>query len=163
MMMVSKGDCWRKKEEWNCPVIIGEWSLSRPHSWLYLQFRFIPALPGDDGKCDPDWLWQHKTIQPYNCRLPASALPGHSQDKSYLIFVISFTQAGFFSPKFLHPKTMQNTQILQQIPPKGLKYAVLRVQFGKIYTGQNFFTRAPPVVPVTNMRYATIPIQCWTK
>ena len=80
MMMVSKGDCWRKKEEWNCPVIIGEWSLSRPHSWLYLQFRFIPALPGDDGKCDPDWLWQHKTIQPYNCRLPASALPGHSRD-----------------------------------------------------------------------------------
>ena len=49
---------------------------------------------------------------------------------------------------------MQNTQKLQQIPPKGLKYAVLRVQFGKIYTGQNFFTRAPPVVPVTNMRYA---------
>ena len=48
---------------------------------------------------------------------------------------------------------MQNTQKLQQIPPKGLKYAVLRVQFGKIYTGQNFFTRAPPVVPVTNMRY----------
>ena len=82
MMMVSKGDCWRKKEEWNCPVIIGEWSLSRPHSWLYLQFRFIPALPGDDGKCDPDWLWQHKTIQPYNCRLPASVLPGHWQDKS---------------------------------------------------------------------------------
>ena len=73
--------------------------------------------------------------------------------ETYLIFVISFTRAGFFSPKFLHPKTMQNTQKLQQIPPKGLKYAVLRVQFGKIYTGQNFFTRAPPVVPVTNMRY----------
>ena len=72
---------------------------------------------------------------------------------AYLIFVISFTQAGFLNPKFLHPKTTQNTQKLQQIPPKSVKYAVLRVQSGKFYTGQNFFTRAPPVVPVTNMRY----------
>ena len=73
--------------------------------------------------------------------------------EAYLIIVISFTQAGFFNLKFLHPKTMQNTQKLQQIPPKSVKYAVLRVQSGKFYTGQNFFTRAPPVVPATNMRY----------
>ena len=46
-----------------------------------------------------------------------------------------------------------DTQKLQQIPPKGVKYAVLCVQSGKFYTGQNFFTRAPPVVPATNMRY----------
>merc|ERR1719300_997881 len=73
---------------------------------------------------------------------------------SYLIFVISFTQAGFFNPKFLHPKTMQNTQKFQQIPPKSVKYAVFCVQSGKFYTGQIFFTRALPVVPATNMRYA---------
>ena len=48
---------------------------------------------------------------------------------------------------------MQNTQKLQQIPPKSVKCAVLRVQSEIFYTGQNFFTRAPPVVPVTNMRY----------
>jgi len=79
----------------------------------------------------------------------------HSGDKyqPYLIFVISFTQAGFLNPKFLHPKTTQNTQKLQQIPQKSVQYAVLRVQSGKFYTGQNFFTRAPPVVPATNMRY----------
>ena len=74
-------------------------------------------------------------------------------EEAYLIFVISFTQAGFFNPKFLHPKTMQNTRKLQQIPPKSVKYAVLCVQSGKFYTGQIFFTRAPPVVPATNMRY----------
>ena len=71
----------------------------------------------------------------------------------YLIFVISFTQAGFLNSKVLHPKTTQNTHKLQQIPQKDVKYAVICVQSGKIYTGQNFFTRAPPVVPVTNMRY----------
>ena len=59
----------------------------------------------------------------------------------YLIFVISFTQAGFLNPKFVHPKTMQNTQKLQQIPPKSVKYAVFRVQSGKFYTGQNFLHR----------------------
>ena len=75
---------------------------------------------------------------------------------AYLIFVISFTQAGFFNPKFLHPKTMQNTRKLQQIPPKSVKYAVLCVQSGKFYTGQIFFTRAPPVVPATNMRYVLL-------
>ena len=48
---------------------------------------------------------------------------------------------------------MQNTHKLQQIPQKDVKYAVICVQSGKFYTGQNFFTRAPPVVPVTNMRY----------
>ena len=75
-------------------------------------------------------------------------------DSTYLIFVISFTQAGFLNSKVLHPKTTQNTHKLQQIPQKDVKYAVICVQSGKFYTGQNFFTRAPPVVPVTNMRYA---------
>ena len=62
------------------------------------------------------------------------------ESQSHLIFVNSFTQAGFFNPKFLHPKTMQNTRKLQQIPPKSVKYAVLRVQSGKFDTGQFFFT-----------------------
>ena len=46
------------------------------------------------------------------------------------------------------------SQKLQQMPFKCVKYAVFHVQSGKFYTGQNFVTRAPPVVPVTNMRYA---------
>ena len=48
---------------------------------------------------------------------------------------------------------MKNTKKLQQIALKSVKYAVFCVQPGKFYTGQNFFTQAPPVVPVTNMRY----------
>ena len=32
-------------------------------------------------------------------------------------------------------------------------YTVFFTQSGKIYTWQNFFTQAPPVVSVTNMRY----------
>lgn len=82
----------------------------------------------------------------------------------YLIFVIYFTQAGFLNFKVLHPKTTQNTHRLQQIPQKDVKYAVICVQSGKFYTGQNFFTRAPPVVPVTNMRYGqsnVIPKPIW--
>ena len=31
---------------------------------------------------------------------------------------------------------------------------ISRVKSVKIYTGQKFFTRAPPVAPVTNIRYA---------
>ena len=33
---------------------------------------------------------------------------------------------------------------------------MLCVQYGKIYTRQNVFTQAPPVVPVTNMRYGPV-------
>ena len=34
------------------------------------------------------------------------------------------------------------------------KLPIFRVKSVKIYTGQFFLTQAPPVVPVTNMRYA---------
>ena len=30
------------------------------------------------------------------------------------------------------------------------------IQSGKFYTEQNLFTQAPPVVPVTNMRYVNM-------
>ena len=33
------------------------------------------------------------------------------------------------------------------------KVSIFCVHSGKIYTGQKKFTQAPPVVPVTNMRY----------
>ena len=71
----------------------------------------------------------------------------------YLIFVISFTLAGFLNPNILHPKITKNTQKLHEIAPKSVTYAVFRFESGNFYTGQNFFTQAPPVVPVTNMRY----------
>ena len=37
------------------------------------------------------------------------------------------------------------------------KLPIFRVKSVKIYTGQKKFTRAPPVAPVTNMRYAGMP------
>ena len=77
----------------------------------------------------------------------------NGKDNTYLIFVISVTQAGCLNPFILHPNILKNTQKLKQIAPKIVKYVVFRFQSGKFYTGQNFFTRAPPVVPVTNMRY----------
>ena len=72
---------------------------------------------------------------------------------AYLIFVISFTQAGILNTNILHPKITKNTQKLQEKAPKSVCYAVFCVQSGKFYTGQNCYTQAPPVVPVTNMRY----------
>ena len=77
-----------------------------------------------------------------------------------LIFVISFTRAGFLNPNILHPKTTENTHKLQEIPPQIVKKADFRVQSGKIYTWQNFFTRALPVMPVTNMRYVYVHVSC---
>ena len=71
----------------------------------------------------------------------------------YLILVISFTLAGFLNPNILHPKITKKTQKLHEIAPKSVTYAVFRFESGNFYTGQNFFTQAPPVVPVTNMRY----------
>ena len=71
--------------------------------------------------------------------------------KSYLIFVIYFTLAGFFNPDILNPKITKNTQKLQQIAPTTLKYGVFRVQSGIFLHQTDFFTQAPPVVPVTNM------------
>ena len=70
---------------------------------------------------------------------------------TYLILVISFTLAGFWNLNILHPKITKITQKLQQISPKSVKYAFFLS--GKIYIRQNVFTQAPPVVPVTNMRY----------
>ena len=77
----------------------------------------------------------------------------------YLIFVISFTVAGFLNPYILHPQITKNTSKLQQSAPKSVKHAVLRVQSGKFSTRQILFTPAPPVVPVTNMRYGKYTIQ----
>ena len=48
---------------------------------------------------------------------------------------------------------MKNTQKLHQIAPKVYNMQFFSIQSGKFYTGQNIFTEAPPVVPVTNMRY----------
>ena len=71
----------------------------------------------------------------------------------YLILVISFTLAEFLNPNILHPKITKNTKKLHEIAPKSVTYAVFRFESVSFYTGQNFFTQAPPVVPVTNMRY----------
>ena len=99
-------------------------------------------------------MYRHTSTNTHRHTFLLSKSTGESH--TYLIFVISFTQAGFLNSKVLHPKTTQNTHKLQQIPQKDVKYAVICVQSGKFYTGENFFTRAPPVVPVTNMRYESM-------
>ena len=38
------------------------------------------------------------------------------------------------------------------------KLPIFRVKSVKIYTGQKKFTRAPPVAPVTNMRYGSVEV-----
>ena len=61
--------------------------------------------------------------------------PGQNLEVSaYLILVISFTPAGFLNPYILHPEITKNTQKLQQIAPKSVKYVVFRVQSGNFYT-----------------------------
>ena len=47
--------------------------------------------------------------------------------EAYLIFVISFTQAGFLIPNFLHPKISTKT-------PKSVKHAIFGAQSVKFYT-----------------------------
>ena len=92
-------------------------------------------------------LYQHHSIQLIaNFKMISST-------SAYLILVISFTLAGFLNHNILHPKITKNTQKLHEIAPKSVTYAVFRFESGNFYTGQNFFTQAPPVVPVTNMRY----------
>ena len=57
----------------------------------------------------------------------------------YLIFVISFTLAGFLNPNILHPKITKNTQKLQQIVPKSVKYAFFLRSILKILHRTDFF------------------------
>ena len=45
-----------------------------------------------------------------------------SDFRACLILVISFTLAGFLNPNNLHPKITRNTQKLQQIATKSVKY-----------------------------------------
>ena len=71
----------------------------------------------------------------------------------YLIFVISFTQAAFSNSKFYTRKLTKNNPKHWNMSVKSKIYAVFCVQSGKFYTLENIFTRAPPMVPVTIIRY----------
>ena len=66
---------------------------------------------------------------------------GHQKwtPNAYLIFVISFTQAGFLNSKVLHPKTAQNTHKLQQIPHKRCKICSYLRSIWKILHWTDFF------------------------
>ena len=76
--------------------------------------------------------------------------------EAYLIFVISFTQAAFFNSKFYTRKLTKNTpKTLKNVPEKS-NICSFCIQSGKCYTWQNIFTRAPPMVPVTIIRYGSI-------
>ena len=63
-----------------------------------------------------------------------------------------FYTGRIFESQYFTPKNYEKHPQITTNCPKSAKYAVFCVQSGKFYTGQNLFTQAPPVVPVTNMR-----------
>ena len=71
----------------------------------------------------------------------------------YLIFVISFTQAKFSENKIYTEKHWVVLHKRCQLSNYYTEKYQFCVHSGKIYTGQKKFTPAPPVVPVTNIRY----------
>ena len=80
--------------------------------------------------------------------------------RPYLIFVIFFTQAKFLENKIYTEKRVNYDKLHSKLPILRVNYdklhsklPIFRVKSVKIYTGQKKFTRAPPVAPVTNMRY----------
>ena len=101
-------------------------------------------------------IWQLLTSA-HHCTM-SKANSAHTS--SYLIFVIFFTRTKFLENKIYTEKTRklrQNTQkianFLRYCRKIHSKLPIFRVKSVKIYTGQNKFTRAPPVAPGTNMRY----------
>ena len=80
--------------------------------------------------------------------------------KSYLIFVIFFTQAKFLENKIYTEKRVNYDKLHSKLPILRVNYdklhsklPIFRIKSVKIYTGQFFFTQTPSVVSVTNMRY----------
>ena len=60
-----------------------------------------------------------------------------------------FTQAKFLDNRIYTEKRVNYDKLHSKLP-------IFCVKSVKIYTSQKKFTRAPPVAPVTNMRYAVI-------
>ena len=67
--------------------------------------------------------------------------------------ICHFFYTGFPNPKFYTQKNTKNTPKHAKKSLKVLNICSFCVQSGKFYTWQNILTRAPPVVPVTNIRY----------
>ena len=81
--------------------------------------------------------------------------------RSYLIFVIFFKQSKFLENKIYTKKRVNYDKLHSKLPILRVNYDKLHsklpifcIKSVKIYTGPKKFTRAPPVAPVTNMRYA---------
>ena len=72
----------------------------------------------------------------------------------YHTFNLSFLLHGqdFRKPNFTPKKTTKDTKNTKNFSEK-VKCRPFFTQSGKNYTWQKFFTQAPPVMPVTNMRY----------
>merc|ERR1711949_97948 len=69
---------------------------------------------------------------------------GGHEHTSYLSFFLH--RQNFWKLKFTPKFTQYFANLHSKLP-------IFCVKSVKIYTGQKKFTRAPPVVPVTNMRY----------
>ena len=82
---------------------------------------------------------------------------------TYLLFVIFITQTKFLENEIYTEKRVNYDKLHSKLPILRLNYDKLHsklpifcVKSLKIYTGQKKFTRAPPVAPVTNMKYGRI-------
>ena len=64
-----------------------------------------------------------------------------------------FYTGRIFENQILHPKKQLKTPKTLKISLKKSNVCSFFTQSGKIYTRKKFFTQAPPVMPVTNMRY----------
>ena len=76
------------------------------------------------------------------------------QSLSLIPHICHFFYTGrIFENQILHPKKRLKAPKTLKMSLKKSNICIFFTQSGKIYTWQKIFTQAPPVVPVTNMRY----------
>ena len=72
-------------------------------------------------------------------------------------YICHFFYTGrIFENQILHPKKRLKAPKTLKMSLKKSNICIFFTQSGKIYTWQKIFTQAPPVVPVTNMRYVSL-------
>ena len=79
----------------------------------------------------------------------------------YLIFVISFTLAGFSKTKFYTKKTTKGTKNTKNVSEKVKYMHFFHSIWKNLHLTENFYTDMS-VVSVTNMRYGHALYQSWT-
>ena len=81
-------------------------------------------------------------------------MSGLDRHKYCIPHICHFFYTGrIFENQILHPKKRQKTPKTLKMSLKSQIYAVFHSIWKKFTPDRIFFTQAPPVVPVTNMRY----------